>query len=563
MDVATITAKLSLTRFFRGKEKTDNDAVSKPLAQLAGGNKTASLAKVRMQLLIAAVVLLGVLAVFCFQLMSGYISRAIENETSLVTQQVAARVSSVVDHYSASVSMLAKDPGISELLMSGDQGAIQAKEESLHYVYPDAVNVRLLLPGIEKIDMQASPPLGYAALTQMRTAEQAEQVPPIEVHLLNSPQQHVNIVRPVMDPAGSGVIGHIMLSLDNDILQGILDNLQELNGYIELQQFGVRGVAVRIAAAGDKDLKDGDAGRVLKIGDSRWQVSYWPAMSALVYLGSLSTWTLAAFLSAATAIIALIMVLFNRLNGALQLDQASIATLIKDYRDGRVRREYPVGLIEMRQSIEFMTQLAGGGVTHQTGVVAPREQDTEPAAQAVDARHAVNEEPVVPDMKKGVAAVFDSAISSEDLVVEEDPLDIESDKVEEISIDPTIFRAYDIRGVVDKSLTAGVVKLIGNAIGSETLQRGRDTVVVGRDGRLSGPMLSEALIEGIAETGCNVKDIGCVPTPVLYFATHYLDTHSGVVVTGSHNPPDYNGLKIVIDGETLSGESIQQLRERV
>lgn len=562
MDVATITAKLSLARFFRGKEKTENNAVSKPLAQLAGGNKTASLAKVRMQLLVAAVVLLGVLAVFCFQLMSGYISRAIDNETNLVTQQVAARVSSVVDHYSASVSMLAKDPVISELLMRGDQGAIQAKEESLQYVYPDAVNVRLLLPGIETIDMQASPPLGYAALTQMRTAEQAEQVPPIEVHLLNSPQQHVNIVRPVMDPAGSGVIGLIMLSLDNDILQGILDNLQELNGYIELQQFGVRGVAVRIAAAGDKDLKDGDAERGLKIGDSRWQVAYWPAMNAMVYLSSLSIWTLAAFLSAATAIIALIMVLFNRLNDALQLDQASIATLIKDYRDGRVRREYPVGLVEMRQSIEFMTQLAGGGVTHQTGVVAPREQDAGPAAQAADTGPS-EEAPVVPDMKKGVAAVYDSAISDENLVVEEDSLEIEPDKEEEINIDATIFRAYDIRGVVDKSLTAAVVKLIGKAIGSETLQRGRDTVVVGRDGRLSGPMLSEALIEGIAETGCNVKDIGCVPTPVLYFATHYLDTHSGVVVTGSHNPPDYNGLKIVIDGETLSGESIQQLRERV
>jgi phosphomannomutase/phosphoglucomutase len=107
------------------------------------------------------------------------------------------------------------------------------------------------------------------------------------------------------------------------------------------------------------------------------------------------------------------------------------------------------------------------------------------------------------------------------------------------------------------------VRLIGRAIGSEALQRGRDTIVVGRDGRLSGPALSEALIEGIIATGCNVKDIGCVPTPVLYFATYSLDTQSGVVVTGSHNPPDYNGLKIVIDGETLSGESIQDLRERI
>ena len=107
------------------------------------------------------------------------------------------------------------------------------------------------------------------------------------------------------------------------------------------------------------------------------------------------------------------------------------------------------------------------------------------------------------------------------------------------------------------------VKLIGRAMGSEALQRGRDTVVIGRDGRLSGPSLSESLIAGITSTGCDVKDLGVVPTPVLYFATYYLDTHTGVVVTGSHNPPDYNGLKIVIDGETLSGPSIQSLHERI
>ena len=561
MDVANITTKFTLAKFFKSKGKTEDGAVPKTLPQLADGNKSASLAKVRLQLLISAVLLLGVLAAFCFKLMSGYISRAIDNETSLVTHQVVARVSSVVDHYAASVSMLAKDPDISELFMSGNQGALRAKEESLRYVYPDAINVRLLPPGIEAVDMQASPPLSYAALTQFRAAEKGEQVPPIEVHLLNSPQQHVNLVRRVTDPAGSSVVGHIMLSLDNDILQGILDNLQELNGYIELQQFGVNGTPVRVAASGDQGLKGDGAERVLKIGDSRWQVAYWPAVNALVYLGSLSIWALGAFLSAATAIIALIMALFSRLNNALRLDQASMATLIKDYRDGHVRREYPVGLVEMRQSIEFMTQLAGGGVAIQTGVIAPREQDAEPATQAPDTGHPEEQAPVVPDMKNGAATVYDSAVSNENMIVEEDPLDIKVE--EEISIDASIFRAYDIRGVVDKSLTAGVVKLIGNAIGSETLQRGRDTVVVGRDGRLSGPTLSEALIEGIAETGCNVKDIGCVPTPVLYFATHYLDTQSGVVVTGSHNPPDYNGLKIVIDGETLSGESIQQLRERI
>ncbi|UCC57465.1 MAG: phosphomannomutase/phosphoglucomutase [Gammaproteobacteria bacterium] len=151
-----------------------------------------------------------------------------------------------------------------------------------------------------------------------------------------------------------------------------------------------------------------------------------------------------------------------------------------------------------------------------------------------------------------------------ELVVEEDnPLDIQPVPAERVVIDASIFRAYDIRGVVNQSLTPDVVRQIGRAIGSEALQRGRQTVVVGRDGRLSGPALSEALIAGLVETGCSVKDIGVVPTPVLYFAAHYLDTQTGVIVTGSHNPPDYNGLKIMIDGETLSGESIQQLRERI
>ena len=565
MDEAETTMKFSLANLFRRKQKTGDKPAPKLLSRLADGSKTASLATVRLQLLVAAVLLLGVLAAFSFQVMSGSIMRAIDNETSMVTQQVAARVSAVVEHYNASVSMLAKDPDISGLFMSGDQGALRAKEESLRYVYPAAINVRLLPPGIKEIDMQASPPLGYAALTQIGVAELGEQVPPIEVHLLNTPQQHVNIVRRVMDPAGSGVVGYIMLSLSNDILQGILDSLHELSGYIELQQSGVKGVPVKVATSGDQALKAGDAERVLNIGDSRWLVAYWPAVSGVVYLGNLSIWALGAFLSAATVIIALIMVLFRRLNNALRLDQASMATLVKDYRDGRVRREYPVGLAEMRETVEFMTQLAGGGLSHKAGVVAPRERDEAPEpgnTQAPDTGIA-EEGAIVPDMKEGVAADYNSAIPSDNLIVEEDPLDKKPDIEGEVSIDASIFRAYDIRGVVDQTLTIAAVKLIGSAIGSETLQRGRDTIVVGRDGRLSGPELSGALIEGITETGCNVKDIGCVPTPVLYFATHYLDTHSGVVVTGSHNPPDYNGLKIVIDGETLSGESIQQLRERI
>lgn len=126
-----------------------------------------------------------------------------------------------------------------------------------------------------------------------------------------------------------------------------------------------------------------------------------------------------------------------------------------------------------------------------------------------------------------------------------------------------IFRAYDIRGIVGKTFTADNIYTIGMAIGSEAIERGEHTIIIGRDGRLSGPELSKALKAGIAATGCNVIDIGAVTTPILYFATNTLSTKSGVMLTGSHNPPDYNGLKIVLGGETLFETAITNLHTRI
>jgi phosphomannomutase / phosphoglucomutase len=126
-----------------------------------------------------------------------------------------------------------------------------------------------------------------------------------------------------------------------------------------------------------------------------------------------------------------------------------------------------------------------------------------------------------------------------------------------------IFKAYDIRGIVGKTLTTPVVEAIGHALGSLALERARNTIVIGRDGRLSGPELSGALSSGIRKSGANVIDIGIVATPMVYYAAHHYTTACGVMVTGSHNPPDYNGIKMVIDGETLAMEAIQALRERI
>ncbi len=131
------------------------------------------------------------------------------------------------------------------------------------------------------------------------------------------------------------------------------------------------------------------------------------------------------------------------------------------------------------------------------------------------------------------------------------------------SIPSEIFKAYDIRGVVGKTLTPEITEAIGCAIGSQARELGQAKVCIGRDGRLSGPSLAQALARGLQSAGIDVIDIGLVTTPMLYFATHQLETGSGVMVTGSHNPPDYNGLKMMIAGDTLSGDAIQGLRMRI
>ncbi len=126
-----------------------------------------------------------------------------------------------------------------------------------------------------------------------------------------------------------------------------------------------------------------------------------------------------------------------------------------------------------------------------------------------------------------------------------------------------IFKAYDIRGVVGKTLTPGGVRLIGRAFGSEAVRRSQRAIVIGRDGRLSSPDMAAAFAQGVREAGVDVVDIGSVPTPVTYFAAQYLQTFSCVSVTGSHNPPDYNGFKMVLGGDTLFGPAILDLRRRI
>ena len=127
--------------------------------------------------------------------------------------------------------------------------------------------------------------------------------------------------------------------------------------------------------------------------------------------------------------------------------------------------------------------------------------------------------------------------------------------------DPTILRSYDIRGQFGKTLTTDDAFAIGAGFGDQIKKSSAGHIAVGRDGRLSSPVLAAALIDGLKRAGCHVYDIGIGPTPMLYFADRHLNCDGAIQVTGSHNPPDYNGFKIVRDHQSYFGEDIQNLGE--
>ena len=187
------------------------------------------------------------------------------------------------------------------------------------------------------------------------------------------------------------------------------------------------------------------------------------------------------------------------------------------------------------------------------GVLALR-QSLRPAQPAAEGEHEEPAEPTLLQALQQVPAAAAKPARAPDAPIHEGP---------GVLIDRGIFRAYDIRGIVGKTLDMSIAELIGQAVGSLMAEKGLHDIVVGRDGRLSGPDLVAGLVAGLRKAGRNVIDIGLAATPVVYFATYHLRTGCGIAVTGSHNPPDYNGFKLVVGGETLSGAAITDLYARI
>ncbi len=481
-----------------------------------------SLGRMGVLLIAAGAVTLALLMVFYNFAFVGLIDRGHQAQVDVVVESLKNSIETPFALTEATMDGLVKDPLLADLMAGNDAARQHVKELELQNYFPAALRVRLLPPGLEEVDNSGPVQLGYACLALLHEAELKETPPPAEVHQFGKPQQHIDLVRRILSATGRRSVGHLLVSYPVAMQQQQLDKLKNPAGHIEIWQPVQDSKHLVLAARGAAPGADDPAPRVVDIDGTRWQLAYWPSVTASGESSS-GLWrelTVYALLLALFA--AAVLVLVRVLGGALRGDLVSIINLVKDLGEGRVRREYPVRVADCKGTVELLTRMAHElAVTPQLSASGAPARGESPAAS----------------VPAGNAAP--------------------------VAVDPTIFRAYDIRGVVGKSLTPASVFEIGRAIGSEAAARGQQGMIVARDGRLSGPELSEALSKGLRAAGMNVTDIGRVPTPVLYFATHYLDSSSGVMLTGSHNPPEYNGLKIVLAGETLSGDTIQALLARV
>ncbi|MGH8612365.1 MAG: hypothetical protein ACREYF_10070, partial [Gammaproteobacteria bacterium] len=424
---------------------------------------------------------------------------------------LAAAVAKGLARYETEIDKLVAEPQLLGLLQRKDESGLRSLAKTWLPRFPQAIEL-LLLPaertGLD--DRRREGSLGFASMDMIRRAGQGEQVN-AEVHMLGTPAERLVMVRPVR--ASDGLVSGVLhLSTGVGPLQDLAAGLDPGDGYFELQQpvLGSGGRVV-LAGKGKKKLKHSVTPVRASVAGTTWVLNFWsdegPAQEGAGGEGGMPI-----------LIVALLLVgglgggLYYRSRAALNAQSAN--TLSE-------------------------TSVAELGMS-------PLPAQETPVEKTVAAETATNELPQTPEPAQPAEKVLE-----------------EEEKLEEGSPPDSIFRAYDIRGVVGRSLTERHVYQIGLAIGSVAGAKGLQKLAVGRDGRRSSPALAAALAKGLLASGRDVIDVGQVPTPVLYFATHHFETGSGIMVTGSHNPPEYNGLKIVLGGETLSGETIKAIQTRI
>jgi phosphomannomutase / phosphoglucomutase len=440
----------------------------------------------------------------------------IQTAARAVAQNIHARLDQLIK----TLEVIAQRSELAELLESGDAAQLKVEAERLRQHLPGILRLRVLKPDIDAPEQAQSPHMGYADLEMIHQAALSDPFP--AVHSYGSEHEHLAIAHRIM--VGEQVVGVILGSFSLSPLEEALASLGLPGAAVQLRQG-----PLSIGSWGDNNLMEERTSGNVPVSGTSWTVRYWPAPAH-----SRDRLMVVGVMSVSAGLLLLVSFFdYRRSVRIFRSDQEAIVQAVQDLFKGRKRGVYPLKIKDFDGTIRKLFQL------------------TQQATQNVL-------DGVVKKTKEGDGAVsepadFHLATSGIELKTEERLPDVPAE----------IFRAYDIRGRVGESLVSETIDIIGQAIGSEAHERGQQRVIIARDGRLSSGEFSEALARGLQKSGCDVIDLGMVPTPVLYFATHRLDSDTGVVITGSHNPREYNGLKIVMGGSALFGEELQKIHRRI
>jgi len=423
----------------------------------------------------------------------------------------------------------AADPALQSALLDPDPRRLEAVTETLTRQIPDALWVRAFRPDAATASGQA---LSFAGLDLVHQAERERRVTPLEVHRLGSDEVHLAIAGPVLDQHGGTLLGVVHLALPLSLLPPASAAGGEWGNVYYQQRVGDQVAFLDPERA--KGPPRGEPVRVAEVPGTRLRLGAWIERDSLVegdllHYGGLGLLVVLALIAGA---LYFNLVLTRR---ALATDHKGLVAMVEDAVNGRPARPRVARLADMQPLFEVLGSLI--------------------------CRLAPGAGPPSPGGAEAGSAASEGPTSTESVELDLDSLPEVAPPP--IAVPASIFRAYDIRGRVDGDLTPELVRHIGRAVALEADEAGDQTVLIARDTRPSGEALSQALIEGLRASGRDVVDLGVVPTPLLYFAASYQGGTSGVMITGSHNPPEYNGLKVVIDGQSLGGERITRLRERI
>ena len=492
-----------------------------------GGIGTIGRAGLGLALLTGFVLLLAAAALFYLE--QQRIHQAEIERARSAAQGLAADIGLETGFRRELLQRFVREEGLAGLLRGERWDRLKQLERRFKRLVPGVIRLRILPKEWDERDTAAMPPFSFASLDMLRMVERDGRPSPVEMLYAGKPSQHIALAVPVADDGGNPV-GVAHLALGYQMLERLLQQAGGDDIPLWLRQRVQTREASRLLGSRAAAAVRGDPAGTIPVPGTLWHLAYWPAATAGTPDGLAAP--LLVLGVALLLITLLILFVVQRLKRLLLQDQQLLVIQMKALLKGKKRRFTELSISELNPVMLAMSapvkgRRGGGG-----------EAPASPEAVSTGA-----EEPAVavaPEQRQPATAA-----------------------AAPVAIPPEIFRAYDIRGRVDDQLNEAVVERIGQAIGSEAREQGEQTLIVGRDGRHSSPSLSEALCRGLTASGCSVVDLGLVPTPVLYFATHVLGSRSGVMVTGSHNPPEYNGLKVVIAGETLAEERILGLRERI